>query len=111
MTRLHCLIVEERSTSALSLKAALSSCGFSTFGFAATGPQAIAAARTRRPDLIITSTELRSFITEIEEAPVIYLSDDEIASEGEELVLQRPVGRAALFRAWEQVRGEAASAA
>ena len=32
--RLHALIVEDHSTSALSLKAALSVMGFATFGFA-----------------------------------------------------------------------------
>jgi CheY-like chemotaxis protein len=114
-TRLHALIVEDHSTSALSLKAALSVMGFSTFGFAATGPQAIAAAKARKPDLVVTSLSLRAGIDkdvltalgeEIEGAAMIYTCDADSAPVGEDLVLQKPVGRAALSRAWESVRGE-----
>ena len=118
-TRLHALIVEDHSTSALSMKAALSVMGFATFGFAATGPQAIAAAKARKPDLVVTSLSLRaglgadvlaSLSHEIEGAAMIYTSDAGVPIEGLELVLQKPVGRAALSRAWETLRGEVEAA-
>lgn len=113
--RLHALIVEDHSTSALSLKAALSVMGFATFGFATTGPQALAAAKARKPDLVVTSLSLRAgldddtlsaFDREIEGAAMIYTCEAEAPSDGSDLVLQKPVGRAALSRAWESVRGE-----
>ena len=117
--RLHALIVEDHSTSALSLKAALSVMGFSTFGFAATGPQAVAAAKARKPDLVVTSLSLRAGLDrdiltalnhEIEGAAMIYTCGEEAPPEGLDLVLQKPVGRAALSRAWETLRGEVEAA-
>ena len=115
--RLHALIVEDHSTSALSLKAALSVMGFATFGFASTGPQALAAARARKPDLVVTSLSMRAGLDadilsalrqEIEGAAMIYTcdADAEGDDEGSDPVLHKPVGRAALTRAWESVRGE-----
>ena len=113
--RLHALIVEDHSTSALSLKAALSVMGFATFGFASTGPQALAAARARKPDLVVTSLSLRAGLDkdiltalgeEIEGAAMIYTCEPDGDAEGADPVLQKPVGRAALSRAWESVRGE-----
>lgn len=118
-TRLHALIVEDHSTSALSLKAALSVMGFATFGFAATGPQAIAAAKARKPDLVVTSLSLRAGLgedvlsalsEEIEGAAMIYTCDADASTEGPDLILQKPVGRAALSRAWDTLRGEVALA-
>ena len=101
--RLHALIVEDHSTSALSLKAALSVMGFATFGFASTGPQALAAARARKPDLVVTSLSMRAGLD-----AMIYTcdADAEGDDEGSDPVLHKPVGRAALTRAWESVRGE-----
>lgn len=113
--RLHALIVEDHSTSALSLKAALSVMGFATFGFASTGPQALAAARARKPDLVVTSLSMRAGLDadilsalrqEIEGAAMIYTCDADGDDEGADPVLHKPVGRAALTRAWESVRGE-----
>ena len=117
-SRLHALILEDHSTAALSLKAALGAMGFSTFGFASTATQALAAAKARKPDLVISSLSVHSgFETdalaalndEIEGAPIIFTTDGEEAVD-EALVLQRPVGRAALSRAWDSLRGEDAAA-
>lgn len=114
VSRLHALILDDHSTSALSLKAALSVMGFSTFGFATTGHQALAAARARKPDLVVTSLSLRdgldadvltAFSEEIEGAPVIYTCDADADAGGADPVLQKPVGRAALVRALESVGG------
>lgn len=112
-TRLHCLIVEGHSTSALSLKAALSTMGFATFGFASTAPQAVAAAKTRKPDLVITSMSLSGVAEDIVGTPVIYLAGEVADSDAHacDIVLQRPVGRAALASAWETLRGETVAAA
>ncbi|MGE5502238.1 MAG: response regulator [Ignavibacteriales bacterium] len=116
--RPHALIVDDHSTSALALKSALSVMGYATFGFASTGHQAVAAARARKPDLVITSLSLREHLDasllseldqEIEGVPVIYMADAGIAAEGD-LVLQKPIGRAALSRALESLRGEEAAA-
>jgi CheY-like chemotaxis protein len=117
--RLHALIVEDHSTSALSLKAALSVMGFATFGFAQTGPQAIAAAKARKPDLVVTSLSLRAGLPpevlsqlaeEIDGAAMIYTCEPGGDMDGPDLILQKPVGRAALSRAWDTVRGEPAAA-
>jgi len=117
--RLHALIVEDHSTSALSIKAALSVMGFATFGFAATGPQAVTAVKARRPDLVITSLSLRAGLPaevlaelteEADGAPVIYTVEAGGSVDGPDLILQKPVGRAALSRAWESLRGEVAAA-
>lgn len=116
--RPHALIVEDHSTSALSLKAALSVMGYATFGFASTGPQAVAAAKARKPDLVVTSLSMREHLDaellsaldeEIEGVPIIYTADASVSAEGD-LVLQKPVGRAALSRALECLRGEDAAA-
>ena len=117
-TRPHALIVEDHSTSALALKSALSVMGYATFGFASTGPQALLAARARKPDLVVTSLALREhldegllneFDHEIEGVPIIYTADPGACADGD-LVLQKPVGRAALSRALEMLRGEDAAA-
>lgn len=114
MTRLHALIFEDHSTVALSLKAALSVMGFATFGFASTGPQALASVRARKPDLVVTSLALRdgldadvlsAFSEEIEGAPVIYTCEADADSGDADPVLQKPVGRAALSRALESLPG------
>jgi DNA-binding NarL/FixJ family response regulator len=112
ISRLHALILDDHSTSALSLKAALSVMGFSTFGFAATGHQALAAARARKPDLVVTSLSMRdgldaevlsAFSEEIEGAPVIYTCEADAEPGGTDPVLQKPIGRAALVRALESI--------
>ena len=103
--RLHALIVEDHSTSALSLKAALSVMGFATFGFASTGPQALAAARARKPDLVVTSLSMRAGLDadilsalrqEIEGAAMIYTCDADGDDEGADPVLHKPVAAARL---------------
>lgn len=118
IARPHALIVDDHSTSALSLKSALSVMGYATFGFASTGHQAVAAAKARKPDLVISSLSMREHLDqtllseldqEIEGVPVIYTADASVSAEGE-LVLQKPVGRAALSRALESLRGEEAAA-
>jgi len=118
IARPHALIVEDHSTSALALKSALSVMGYATFGFASTGHQAIMAAKARKPDLVVTSLALRDHLDqdllselaiEIEGVPVIYTGDASVCTEGE-LVLQKPIGRAALSRALETLRGEDAAA-
>jgi CheY-like chemotaxis protein len=107
--RLHCLIVDTHSTTALALKSALSVMGFSTFGFASSAPQAAVAARTRRPDLVITSVKLDMQSGDIGEAPVIYVGDEAGGVDGD-IVLDRPIGRAALANAWERLREEVMAA-
>lgn len=101
------------------MKAALSVMGFATFGFAATGPQALAAAKARKPDLVVTSLSLRAGLgedvlsaltDEIDGAPVIYTVEAGGDVDGPDLILQKPVGRAALSRAWDSLRGEPAAA-
>lgn len=118
IARPHALIVEDHSTSALSLKSALSVMGYATFGFASTGHQALAAARARKPDLVVSSLSLREHLDEdllsaldqeIEGVPIIYTADAGVCADGE-LVLQKPVGRAALSRALESLKGEDAAA-
>jgi len=118
IARPHALIVEDHSTSALALKSALSVMGYATFGFASTGHQAIMAAKARKPDLVVTSLSLRDHLdedllselaVEIEGVPVIYTGDASVCTDGE-LVLQKPIGRAALSRALETLRGEEAAA-
>ena len=117
--RLHALIVEDHSTSALSLKAALTVMGFATFGFAATGAQALASVKARKPDLVVTSLSLRAGLDEavlsalsleVGDAPVIYTVEAGGSVDGPDLILQKPVGRAALSRAWDAVRGEVEAA-
>ena len=118
-SRLHALILEDHATSALSLKAALGAMGFATFGFASTAAQALAAAKARKPDLVVSSLAVHSGLgaealealkTEIEGAPVIYTAEAGASFDEADLVLQRPVGRAALSRAWDSLRGEDAAA-
>ncbi len=118
IARPHALIVDDHSTSALALKSALSVMGYTTFGFASTGHQAVAAAKARKPDLVISSLSLREHLDEdllseldqeIEGVPVIYTADAGVSTDGE-LVLQKPIGRAAPSRGLEVVRGEAAAA-
>lgn len=101
--RLHCLIIDDRSTSALSLKAALSVMGFSTFGFASSPAQASAAARMKRPDLVIAALPLDGLAEDIGEAPVICLGEEVEGPPGA-IVLERPIARAALAEAWERLR-------
>ncbi|HEX6858866.1 MAG TPA: hypothetical protein VF138_01515 [Caulobacteraceae bacterium] len=115
MTRLHALIVEDHSTVALSLKSALSVMGFATFGFASTAAQTLAAARARKPDLVVASLAIHSglegeALEALAGAPVIYTAEPGAEFEGSELVLERPIGRAALSRALESLRAEAAAA-
>jgi DNA-binding response OmpR family regulator len=55
----HALIIEDESLIAFSIEEALRDCGFTSFDFAVSAEEAIAAAARRCPDLITADVELR----------------------------------------------------
>ena len=56
---MHALIIEDESLIALAIEDALRGCGFTSFDFAASAEEAVAAAEARCPDLITADVELR----------------------------------------------------
>jgi two-component system, response regulator PdtaR len=55
----HALIIEDESLIALAIEEALRECGFTSFDFAVSLEEAVAAARRRCPELITADVELR----------------------------------------------------
>ena len=56
---MHALIIEDESLIALAIEDALRDCGFASFDFAASLEEAVAAARSKCPDLITADVKLR----------------------------------------------------
>lgn len=56
---MHALIIEDESLIALAIEEALRDCGFTSFEFAASAQEAVAAASRKCPDLITADVELR----------------------------------------------------
>ena len=81
---MHALIIEADALVALSIEDALRECGFTSFDFAATGDDAVAAAQDRCPDLITADVNLNAgcgieavqrICTE-KPIPVVFLSEN-----------------------------------
>ena len=56
---MHALIIEDENLIAMAIEDALRGCGFTSFDFAASADQAVAAAKRTCPDLITADVELR----------------------------------------------------
>ena len=56
---MHALIIEDESLIALAIEDALRGCGFTSFDFAVSAEEAVAAAKARCPDLITADVKLR----------------------------------------------------
>ena len=56
---MHALIIEDESLIAIAIEDALRGCSFTSFAFAASADEAVAAAALRCPDLITADVELR----------------------------------------------------
>lgn len=56
---MHALIIEDESLIAMAIEDALRGCGFTSFDFAISAEEALAAAECRCPDLITADVELR----------------------------------------------------
>ena len=56
---MHALIIEDESLIAMAIEDALRGCGFTSFDFAVSAEEAVAAAARRCPDLITADVELR----------------------------------------------------
>ena len=56
---MHALIIEDESLIAMAIEDALRGCGFTSFDFAASDEEAVAAAARKCPDLITADVELR----------------------------------------------------
>lgn len=56
---MHALIIEDEALIAMAIEDALSGCGFTSFDFAVSADEAVAAAARRCPDLITADVELR----------------------------------------------------
>lgn len=56
---MHALIIEDESLIAMAIEDALRGCGFTSFDFAVSAEEAIAAAASKCPDLITADVELR----------------------------------------------------
>lgn len=56
---MHALIIEDESLIAMAIEDALRGCGFTSFDFAASNEEALAAASRKCPDLITADVELK----------------------------------------------------
>jgi CheY-like chemotaxis protein len=56
---MHALIIEDEPLIAMLIEDILRTCGYSSFAFAATVDDAVAAATSRCPDLITSDVELK----------------------------------------------------
>jgi CheY-like chemotaxis protein len=56
---MHALIIEDEALFAMAIEEALRGCGFTSFDFAVSAEQAVAAAAGKCPDLITADVELR----------------------------------------------------
>ena len=56
---MHALIIEDESLIAMAVEDALRGCGFTSFDFAVSTEEAVAAAAVKCPDLITADVELR----------------------------------------------------
>jgi CheY-like chemotaxis protein len=56
---MHALIIEDEALIAMAIEEALRGCGFTSFDFAVSAEQAVAAAAGKCPDLITADVELR----------------------------------------------------
>ena len=56
---MHALIIEDEPLIAIAIEDALRGCGFTSFDFAVTAEEALAAARGKCPDLITADDQLR----------------------------------------------------
>ena len=71
MTRARILIVEDEAIVAMDIRAQLSSMGYETVGTASTGENAVALARTLRPDLVLMDINLAGAMDGVAAAQVI----------------------------------------
>lgn len=56
---MHALIIEDETLIAMAIEDALRACGFTSFDFAASNEEAVAAAARKCPDLITADVQLR----------------------------------------------------
>jgi CheY-like chemotaxis protein len=81
----HALIIEDEPVIAMMIEDILRENGYTTFGFAASAPEAVEAARTRCPDLITSDVALKpgNGIDAVEEIcsagarPAIFVTSDD----------------------------------
>src|SRR5688500_5700334 len=118
---MHALIIETDTLIAMSIEDALREIGYTSFAFAVTAPEAVAAATRRCPDLITTGLRLLEgsgieaveTICEGRTVPVVFITttgwvvreQDEAAE-----VVQKPFRFPALHHAVERSRQRVASA-
>lgn len=110
----HALIVEDDLVSGLGVQHLLEELGFTSFAFAGTGAQAGEQSRLRRPDLLTVDLGLLDgdgleARREVEAAcgpvPVVFITGSPERITGPDaVVVEKPVGVAALARAVERAR-------
>ena len=120
MTVCHVLIIEDDAMIALDLESLLEGQGATSFAFAASQDEAIAAAHARRPEVIVSDVtlvegtgpmavhEIRSVLGPI---PVLYISGTPPAVHADDLLtrsLHKPVDRPAAVSAFHELRRVAA---
>ena len=112
---MHALIIEADAFVALATEDALSELGFTSFAFATTGEEAVAAAEKRCPDLITADVKLNAGcgieavqrICSNKPIPVVFLSEylSEVADRVPTAVaVRKPFPRTALATAVAQAR-------
>ena len=108
----HVLIIEDEPVIALELEALLSDLGFATFDVADSPEDALACARTHRPDLITADyriaggtgvTAVEMIAAAVGEPRVIYVTGNAGQFDpGDYAVVDKPILPSALARACEQ---------
>jgi CheY-like chemotaxis protein len=111
----HVLIIEDEALVALLIQDVLKDEGATSFAFASTQGQAVAAARDRRPALTTSDVKLRDgtgpravteILAELGPVPVLFITatpDDCEPCEPPALILGKPVGRVELVHAFHQL--------
>lgn len=112
----HVLIIEDEALIALSIEMALEEAGATSFDFADSEEDAVAAARAHRPDVITSDVALRegtgphavrTIHGEMGEMPVIFLTgtpDDCIPCNPPGSILSKPFVADTLVRAYHRAR-------
>lgn len=111
----HVLIIEDEALIALDLQDVLSGAGATSFDFAETQADAVAAARLRRPDVITSDVMLREgtgpnavadIQSEMGPMPVIFITatpKDCVPCPAPARILPKPVAKAALLDAFRAI--------
>lgn len=111
---MHALIIDDECLTALLIEDRLRDLGFTSFAFAVDEDEALAAARSRCPDLITADVQLASGsgidavqrICEENSAPVLYITGSAVMVQERcpwAVVLQKPFGVADLSAAVHEV--------